>query len=147
MLHQINLDSHGGMSQFLSQFQGETWDFAFDSPARLGHIYFMSRDQMTALADERGLEMSSLVDDFPGKDSELWPVTADRDLFGFMRAAAEPAGGLAEQRRASAADRRRRDGLGSARRRHPRSGYRLASSSSARVSTGTRSSIVTDKRS
>lgn len=86
MLHQINLASPGGLEHFLVQFGEDTWDFAFDSPARLGHIYYMSKDQMQALADAAGLELEQIVDDFPGKDSPLYPITSDRDLFGFMRA-------------------------------------------------------------
>lgn len=85
MLHQINLASKGGMGHFLSQFHEDTWDYAFDSPARLGHIYFMSRDQMSALADAAGLELE-IVDDFPGENSPLYDITSGRDLFGFMKA-------------------------------------------------------------
>lgn len=86
MLHQINLNSDGGMDHFIRQFEEQTWDFAFDSPARLGHIYFMSEDQMTALADAAGLAMDEIVDDFPGEDSPLYAVTSGRDLIGFMHA-------------------------------------------------------------
>jgi SAM-dependent methyltransferase len=85
MLHQINLDSPGGIDQFQSQFLHDTWDQALDSPRRLGHIYFMSRDQMSALAEAAGMKLERLVDDFPGRDDELWGVTRDRDIFGFMR--------------------------------------------------------------
>lgn len=86
MLHQIDLNSEGGLAHFIRQYEEQTWDFAFDSPARLGHIYFMSADQMSALTDSAGLELEAIVDDFPGEDSPLYPVTSGRDLIGFMRA-------------------------------------------------------------
>jgi SAM-dependent methyltransferase len=87
MLHQINLASEGGISHFLTQYNEHTWDYAFDSPARLGHIYFMSPGQMRALADAAGMKLERLVDDFPGEDSPLYPVTRGRDLIGFIRPA------------------------------------------------------------
>jgi hypothetical protein len=86
MLHQINLDSDGGRTHFLAQYYEETWDYAFDSPSRLGHIYYMSRDQMTSLAELAGLDVIKIVEDFPGEDSPLYSVTSGRDLFGFFKA-------------------------------------------------------------
>ncbi len=85
MLHQIKLDSPGGIDHFLTQYYAQTWDFAFDSPDRLGHIYYMSDGQMRALAEAAGLEVLTIVDDFPGEDSEFYSVTSGRDLFGFFR--------------------------------------------------------------
>lgn len=85
MLHQIKLDSPGGIEHFQMQFGEGTWDRAFDSPKRLGHIYFMSADQMRALVESAGMAADRIVEDFPGRDSELWHVTKDRDIFGFIR--------------------------------------------------------------
>jgi SAM-dependent methyltransferase len=86
MVHQIALDTPGGMENFQRQFRSDTWDFAFDSPSRLGHIYFMSRSQIEALGDAAGLRLETIVDDFPAADSPLWPVTSGRDLIAFFRA-------------------------------------------------------------
>lgn len=81
MLHQINLASDGGMAHFLSQYDGATWTRAFDDPRRRGHIYFMSGDQMHALANAAGLPVEG-IDSDPG---EFSGVTAGRDLIGFLR--------------------------------------------------------------
>mgnify|MGYP001944535743 CR=1 FL=1 len=86
MLHQIKLDSPGGMDHFLSQYYAHTWDFAFDSSERLGHVYFMSEGQMRALATAAGMKTLDVIDDFPGRDSRYYNVTRDRDLFGFFEA-------------------------------------------------------------
>jgi 2-polyprenyl-3-methyl-5-hydroxy-6-metoxy-1,4-benzoquinol methylase len=81
MLHQISLASDGGMAHFLSQYSGGTWTRAFDDPRRRGHIYFMSGDQMHALANAAGLPVERVVSD-PG---EFSGVTGGRDLIGFLR--------------------------------------------------------------
>lgn len=72
MLHQINLASVGGMDHFLSQFIGHTWKYAFDDPRRRGHIYYMSEDQMRALAEQAGLAAERIV-------------THGRDFLGLLR--------------------------------------------------------------
>lgn len=81
MLHQINLASEGGMNHFLGQYAGGTWKRSFDDPRRRGHIYFMSADQMLALASEAGLPVERTVTD----SGEFRHVTGGRDLIGFMR--------------------------------------------------------------
>jgi hypothetical protein len=81
MLHQINLDSPGGLWHFLSQYSHGTWKCAFDDPRRRGHIYYMSADQMTALACEARLHLERIVED----SQEFRHVTNGRDLIGFMR--------------------------------------------------------------
>jgi 2-polyprenyl-3-methyl-5-hydroxy-6-metoxy-1,4-benzoquinol methylase len=80
MLHQINLASEGGMSHFFGQYVGGTWKHAFDDPRRRGHIYFMSEDQMRALADRAGLVVNQVVSDHGAFNA----VTGGRDLIGFL---------------------------------------------------------------
>ncbi|MHB8658437.1 MAG: methyltransferase domain-containing protein [Solirubrobacteraceae bacterium] len=81
MLHQVNLATEGGVGHFLGQFGANTWKYAFDDPRRRGHIYFMSEDQMVALAGQAGLSVDRIV-----HDSEAFRhVTGGRDLIGFMR--------------------------------------------------------------
>jgi hypothetical protein len=81
MLHQINVGSDGGMEHFLGQYSGSTWKRAFDDPRRRGHIYFMSADQMTALANEAGLRLERIVHD----SEQFRHITRGRDLIGFLR--------------------------------------------------------------
>jgi 2-polyprenyl-3-methyl-5-hydroxy-6-metoxy-1,4-benzoquinol methylase len=81
MLHQINLNSDGGMSHFLGQYAAETWKRGFDDPRRRGHIYFMSEDQMRALATQAGLAVERIVAD----QGEFNGVTSGRDLIGLLR--------------------------------------------------------------
>jgi 2-polyprenyl-3-methyl-5-hydroxy-6-metoxy-1,4-benzoquinol methylase len=81
MLHQINLASEGGTAHFLGQYSGSTWNRPFDDPLRRGHIYFMSDDQMTALANQAGLSVEHIVAD----SGEFNHVTSGRDLIGFLR--------------------------------------------------------------
>jgi 2-polyprenyl-3-methyl-5-hydroxy-6-metoxy-1,4-benzoquinol methylase len=83
MLHQINLASDGGMGHFLAQYGGETWKRALDDPRRRGHIYYMSEDQMRALAHQAGLAVESIRRDW----GEFEGVTAGRDLIGLLRKA------------------------------------------------------------
>jgi 2-polyprenyl-3-methyl-5-hydroxy-6-metoxy-1,4-benzoquinol methylase len=80
MLHQINIASEGGMSHFFSQYVGGTWQRAFDDPRRRGHIYFMSEDQMRAIADRAGLVVNQIVSDHGVFNA----VTGGRDLIGFL---------------------------------------------------------------
>jgi SAM-dependent methyltransferase len=81
MLHQINLASEGGMAHFMLQYAGETWKRDFGDPRRRGHIYFMSEDQMRALATQAGLQLERIVSDH----GQLEHVTGGRDLIGFLR--------------------------------------------------------------
>jgi 2-polyprenyl-3-methyl-5-hydroxy-6-metoxy-1,4-benzoquinol methylase len=81
MLHQINLASEGGMAHFLSQFVGDTWKRDFDDPRRRGHVYFMSADQMRALADQAGLSCDRVVSGQGSSDG----LVADRDLIGLLQ--------------------------------------------------------------
>ena len=46
MVHAINLASPGGSYHFEVQYVQDTWRRPFDHPHRLGHIYFMSEDQL-----------------------------------------------------------------------------------------------------
>jgi 2-polyprenyl-3-methyl-5-hydroxy-6-metoxy-1,4-benzoquinol methylase len=82
MLHQVNLSSEGGMAHFLIQYGGETWKYDFDDPRRRGHIYFMSVEEMRALADQAGLALERLVAD---ESAAHRIATGGRDLIGFMR--------------------------------------------------------------
>jgi 2-polyprenyl-3-methyl-5-hydroxy-6-metoxy-1,4-benzoquinol methylase len=81
MLHQINLNSDGGMGHFIGQYAAETWKRGFDDPRRRGHVYFMSEDQMRALATQAGLEVDRIVSD----QGAFNGVTTGRDLVGFLR--------------------------------------------------------------
>ncbi len=81
MLHQINLASEGGMAHFLAQYSGDTWKRDFADPRRRGHIYFMSEDQMVALATHAALAVERIVAD----DAAYHTVSWGRDLIGFMR--------------------------------------------------------------
>ena len=81
MLHQINLDSEGGMAHFLEQYSAGTWKHGFEDPRRRGHVYFMSQDQMSALATHAGLVIDRIVSD----QGEFNGVTGWRDLIGFLR--------------------------------------------------------------
>lgn len=82
MLHQVNLATEGGMWHFLTQYSGATWQRDFDDPRRRGHIYFMSEDQMWALADEAGMPIERLV---VAEQPVHRAVTGGRDLIGFLR--------------------------------------------------------------
>ena len=68
------------MSHFFGQYIGGTWQRAFDDPRRRGHIYFMSEDQMRALADRAGLVVNQIVSDHGAFNA----VTGGRDLIGFL---------------------------------------------------------------
>lgn len=81
MLHQINLASDGGMWHFLSQYSGNTWMRGFADPLRRGHVYFMSEDQLRALAAQAGLSVDRMVID----QGAFNGVTRGRDLIGFLR--------------------------------------------------------------
>jgi 2-polyprenyl-3-methyl-5-hydroxy-6-metoxy-1,4-benzoquinol methylase len=85
MLHQINLASEGGMEHFVNQYHGGAWKLDLYHPRRRGFVYFMSGDQMRALADAARLLTLPILDDFPAKDSALRHVTNGRDLIGFFR--------------------------------------------------------------
>jgi 2-polyprenyl-3-methyl-5-hydroxy-6-metoxy-1,4-benzoquinol methylase len=81
MLHQINLASPGGTDHFLAQYAADTWKCGFADPRRRGHVYFMSEDQMRALAALAGLSFDHVVSD----QGAFNTVTAERDLIGFLR--------------------------------------------------------------
>lgn len=85
MLHQIDLASEGGMGHFLIQYGGGTWTRDFDHLGRRGHIYFMSEDQMRAMAEAAGLVVDRIVAGFPGEGLPLREVTSGRDLVGFFK--------------------------------------------------------------
>jgi SAM-dependent methyltransferase len=85
MLHQLNLASDGGIDQFLAQFHYGSWRFDLYDPRRRGFVYFMSGDQMRALADAARLVVEEIVDGFPPESSSLRHVTSGRDLIGFFK--------------------------------------------------------------
>jgi SAM-dependent methyltransferase len=85
MLHQVNLASEGGMDHFLTQVQFGAWRCDLYDRRRRGFMYFMSGDQMRALADTARLRVEQIVDDFPAEESGLRHVTRGRDLIGFFR--------------------------------------------------------------
>jgi hypothetical protein len=85
MLHQINLASAGGMEHFLSQYHFGSWKLDLYHPMRRGFIYFMSADQMSALADAAGLAVADILSEFPSKGSALWETNRGRDVIGFLR--------------------------------------------------------------
>lgn len=85
MLHQVNLASEGGIDHFLNQYRFGSWKLDLYHRRRRGFMFFMSGDQMRALADAAGLHTVQIRDDFPAKDSRLWHVTRGRDLIGFFR--------------------------------------------------------------
>jgi SAM-dependent methyltransferase len=86
MLHQVDLAKLGGINTFLNQYSSDTWKRDFDHPLRRGHIYYMSEDQMRALADAAGLRVDRMVVGFPSVDSPLHKVTEGRDIVGFFSA-------------------------------------------------------------
>jgi SAM-dependent methyltransferase len=83
MLHQVNLASHGGMEHFLKQYFGGSWRLDFHNPRRRGHMYFMSGDQMRAIADTARFVVDEIVGEFP--PTEPGHVVHGRDLIGFFR--------------------------------------------------------------
>ncbi|MDA0171528.1 class I SAM-dependent methyltransferase [Solirubrobacter taibaiensis] len=85
LIHAINLASPGGSYHFEVQFVQDTWSRPFDDPHRLGHIYYMSEDQLGALAQLGRYSMHQVVKDWPAADDPMWPVTSGRDIFGFLR--------------------------------------------------------------
>jgi SAM-dependent methyltransferase len=93
MLHAINLASPGGSYHFEVQYVGDTWTRPFDDPRRLGHIYYMSEDQLRALGTLARFSVDRLITDWPPPGDPMRPVTSGRDTFGFLRR--EP--GLREQ--------------------------------------------------
>ncbi len=85
MLHQVNLASDGGMDHFVSQYRFGSWQSDLYDPRRRGFMYFMSGDQMRALADGARLFVERILDDFPVEGSALRHVTRGRDLIGFFK--------------------------------------------------------------
>jgi hypothetical protein len=85
MLHQVNLASIGGMEHFLGQYFAGSWRLDLHNPRRRGHMYFMSEDQMRALADAARLVVDEIVQDFPSTDSKPTNTVHGRDLIGFFR--------------------------------------------------------------
>jgi SAM-dependent methyltransferase len=85
MLHQVNLASLGGMEHFLKQYFAGSWRLDFHNPRRRGHMYFMSEDQMRAIADAARLLVEEIVQGFPSTDSKPTDTVHGRDLIGFLR--------------------------------------------------------------
>lgn len=85
MLHAINLASSGGSHHFEDQYVHDTWRYTFDSLGRLGHIYFMSEDQLRALATLARFSVDRMVTGWPQPGDPMHGVTRGRDTFGFLR--------------------------------------------------------------
>jgi len=85
MLHQVRLASPGGMDHFLNQFWFGSWRMDNFDPRRRGFMYFMSGEEMRALADASRFAVERIVEDFPPADSPLRHVTHGRDLIGFLK--------------------------------------------------------------
>jgi hypothetical protein len=86
MLHQINLASPGGMDHFMTQFLHGTWKHDLGDLRRRGHVFFMSEDQLRALAEAAGYTVARIVAGVPPEGSELWRVGSGRDLIAFLDA-------------------------------------------------------------
>jgi SAM-dependent methyltransferase len=85
MIHAINLAAPGGSYHFEVQFVQDTWSRPFDDPHRLGHIYYMSADQLQALAKLARYSIDRIVGDWPPPGDSMRSVTNGRDTFGFLR--------------------------------------------------------------
>jgi SAM-dependent methyltransferase len=85
MLHAINLASPGGSWHFEAQYGADTWSRAFDDPHRLGHIYFMSEDQLRCLTSLARFSVDRMVTDWPPPDDPMRGVNGGRDTVGFLR--------------------------------------------------------------
>jgi SAM-dependent methyltransferase len=85
MLHQVNLASLGGMEHFLKQYFAGSWRLDLHNPRRRGYMYFMSADQMRAIADSARLFVEQIVEGFPFTDSKELGAADGRDLIGFFR--------------------------------------------------------------
>jgi SAM-dependent methyltransferase len=85
MVHAINLAAPGGSYHFEVQFVQDTWSRAFDDPHRLGHIYYMSEDQLGALATLARYGVDRLISNWPPEGDPMRGVTSGRDTFGFLR--------------------------------------------------------------
>ena len=93
MVHAINLAAPGGAYHFEVQYVQDTWSRAFDDPHRLGHIYYMSEDQLRGLATLARFSVDRIITDWPPPGDPMRPTTNGRDTIGFLRR--EP--GLREQ--------------------------------------------------
>lgn len=84
MLHQVDLTTPGGLRHFLAQYLHGTWKHDLGDVRRRGHVYFMSEDQLRALARAARFSVARIVAGFPGEGHQLWPVTEGRDLIAFL---------------------------------------------------------------
>jgi 2-polyprenyl-3-methyl-5-hydroxy-6-metoxy-1,4-benzoquinol methylase len=84
MLHQIDLTTSGGMRHFLVQYGHGTWKHDLGDMRRRGHIFFMSENQLRALATAAGYSVARIAAGFPPAGHELWPVNEGRDLIAFL---------------------------------------------------------------
>jgi SAM-dependent methyltransferase len=85
MLHAINLASPGGSDHFEDQYAHDTWRHTFDDLRRLGHIYFMSEDQLRALATLARFSVDRMVTGWPPPGDPMHGITLGRDTVGFLR--------------------------------------------------------------
>ena len=85
MIHAINIASPGGSWHFEVQYGAGTWDRPFDDPYRLGHVYFMSEDQVRWLAALARFSVDLIVTDWPAREDPMYSVTRGRDTIAFLR--------------------------------------------------------------
>jgi hypothetical protein len=71
------------MEHFLKQYFAGSWRLDFHNPRRRGHMYFMSADQMRAIADAARFVVDEIVGEFPS--TEQGDMVHGRDLIGFFR--------------------------------------------------------------
>jgi SAM-dependent methyltransferase len=85
MLHAINLASPGGSHHFEDQYLHDQWRHGLNDLGRLGYIYFMSEDQLRALATLARFSVDRMVTGWPPPGDPMHEVTRGRDTFGFLR--------------------------------------------------------------
>lgn len=85
MLHAIDMASPGGSWHFEVQYVQDTWSRPFEHPDRLGHIYFMSEDQLRWVAALARFSVDRMVTDWPPADDPMYTITKGRDTIAFLR--------------------------------------------------------------
>jgi SAM-dependent methyltransferase len=85
LIHAINLAAPGGAYHFEVQYVHDTWRRTFEDPQRLGHIYYMSEDQLSSLATLARFTMDRLITDWPPPGDPMRDIGGGRDTFGFLR--------------------------------------------------------------
>jgi SAM-dependent methyltransferase len=85
LIHAINLAAPGGSYHFEVQYVQDTWSRPFEDPHRRGHVYFMSEDQLRALAELGRYSVDRLVTNWPPPGDPMVPAARGRDTLGFLR--------------------------------------------------------------